>query len=89
MLPAALVTNDISPNIRLLPAFMIIATPRPSITITGSNQEPVVSASTSITNSTANSDMRFTSSTVLTVATAVDTAEPLRAASSPTRSRIA
>ena len=41
-LPAALVTKEISPKIRLVPRFSIIATPMVIIKSTGSNQEVVV-----------------------------------------------
>ena len=42
MLPAALVTKEISPNIRLVPLLMRMATPIPTIISTGSAQLGVV-----------------------------------------------
>ena len=83
MLPAALVTKDISPNIRLLPALMTTATPSPASSRNGSAKEVVVRSSTSSTNATAMAAMVEISLTVLVVATAVETALPVMALSSP------
>ena len=89
MLPAAFVTNEISPKIKLLPLLIIMAIPKPIITINGSIQDVVVRIKTTSTNITAMTVIFCISETVLVVATAVETALPVIALSSPMISRIA
>ena len=87
-MPAALVTKEILPKIRLVPLLMAIATPSPPSTISGSIQDGVVIKRTIRTNSTAKAEIIITSLTVLVVATAVETALPVIALSSPISARI-
>ena len=86
MLPAALVTKEMVPNIRLVPLLMRMAAPRPASTSSGSTQESVVRIRMNSTYTTAMAAILATSVTVELVATAVDTAVPARASSSPIRS---
>ena len=83
-----MVTNEIVPNIRLVPLLIIMATPSPAITTIGSIHDVVVSINIMITTKMANTVTKLTSFTVPVVATAVDTAFPVMALSSPIMSRI-
>ena len=89
MLPAALVTKEISPNSRLVPLLMRMAAPIPSMTMAGSAQLRVVRARMKITYTTAMQAIWATSTTVERVAAAVDTAEPVRAPLPPSRASMA
>ena len=88
ILPAALVTKEISPKIKLLPPLSRMATPRPRKTQSGSSHDFVVRIRISRTKITAKTVMIRISLTVLLVAMAVSTADPVMALSSPMISRI-
>ena len=75
-LPAAFVTKEMVPNIRLVPRFSRIATPMVIINSTGSNQESVVSMSIRKMMGTASSMICCTSLEVFTGASTEVTAEP-------------
>ena len=89
MLPAALETKEISPKIRFDPLLMRMATPREPSTTSGSSQEVVVSSRIRSTKDTPATEIIRIWDTVLVVATAVETAEPLMALSGPMSSRMA
>ena len=84
-----MVTKEMVPNIRLVPLLMRMAAPRPASTSSGSTQESVVRIRMNSTYTTAMAAILATSVTVELVATAVDTAVPARALSSPIRSWMA
>ena len=89
MLPAAFVTNEISPKMMFVPAFISMAVASESMIMTGSIHASVVKISISIVNSTPMMVTMMISLTELVVAMAVFTAEPVMAASSPIISLIA
>ena len=74
---------------RFVPLLMRMAVPRPASTRTGSAQESVVRIRMNSTYTTAMAAIFATSVTVELVATAVDTAVPASALSSPMSSRTA
>ena len=88
MVPAALVTNEIVPNARFVPELMATATPSPISMMIGSIQELVVKTRTSRMKMMAATVILLISVTVDSVATAVETADPLMWFASPMISRI-
>lgn len=78
MLHAALVTKEISPNIRLLPLLISIAMPRPPKIIKGSSQEEVVIIKIKKANKTPIIATTEISLIELLVDVAIDTALPVR-----------
>ena len=82
-----MLTKEISPKIRFEPLLIMMAAPRLASTTSGSIQDLVLSSKTRSTNSTPNTVIMRISATVLVVATAVDTAAPLMAFSSPMMAR--
>ena len=89
MLPAEFVTNEISPNTRFVPQLMKTDTPSPASTSTGSAHDSVVSTRTMRMKATAKTVMRPISRSVLVVASADETADPVTAPSSPATERSA
>ena len=88
MFPAALVTKDISPKIKFVPEFIIIATPIDNSNMIGSNHDVVVTNRTNKVNGTAIITILPISFVVDSVATTVSTTVPENALSSPIKSLI-